>query len=493
MYCKIVVAIFLIYGGNIAGKENPELSPKIYFGFEPYYFTIQASYRDFYSGTVLERINLRESEPDQNLQSYRGRIQDTPSRFRFGVQGSFANFRIQLDLDLLSRPGGESEFYLGRNAFIGYKWKGSEWILGRRSFPHLEDSHPEYSFSDFGKIHQGPGWDFGRTNLDGIEGLGLIYTPLDQVVLEIYFLDLYRGFPIWESRQTPIFDLDPNPIGESGFRSRHGGQITARFFDTDLRSAFLYLNLGNWGPRSFDDQALYLKDGGDGDFLYRFEFQILKVWENFWIGLEYQIVRGVDKTFADPKRPERTLPIRGEAIFPQIGVRTKFLSVSWKGFLPNTGETSSDSESQVSMGYVGMGNSPFFGAFLSRELRYFPSAWVLESGLEQNTGFLEGRESAFGSQMRFEVLGETWVGSIYWDYLVPRKRIPGDRGEISLKKSDYTREFLSELGIGIESRSTIFDTNELTFGCEAYYLYSDSETNLSGTGIRIFAKVEFGI
>lgn len=411
---------------------------------------------------------------------------------RLGIQYWKVNDFAELDLDLslvANYPEEDFRFFLGKNAYVGFFLPmGSIWV-GRKE---LVEGTRKQTFTENKDDFRG---------LDGGEGLGLEILHWEDWTVQVFLWDYYRGFPVWEYQQTPIYNSIEKEKWKEGQRYRQGIRFVHEKGDTTWEGDFFYLNLGNWGITGRDDLELSEKEGGDGDHLYRFRmggnYQFEFLGKEFLLGMEYHLSRGLDKTFADPKRPERSMPIRGEAVVFRflIGeIDRNGWNLEAFAFLPNTPRTG-DSLEPLTMGYVGMGNPLHSGAFLTRELNFYPSAWVTEYGLEWNR-WEEGKWN--GGIRGAAGLGRLELGyrlkdyrlAFRGEYMLPRRIIPHDKGAVSIRKMDYENRFFAESGVRLEySNHTGNDSSVL--GVEASFLWSQENNDLSGTFLRVYGRYIF--
>lgn len=406
------------------------------------------------------------------IQGYRNR--NSSQVYRIGtevdVENEFA--KVEIQASFFSNPGQENGIYLGREAYLAFPIQGFTLNIGRKSFTN---KHPLSKTT--------------YTELDGTEGVSLDVEVWENIYWQISLWDSYRAYPIWEYNQTAVYDNLLKEEFRKGERSRHGTNFLWTSQYLDFTTDFYYINFGDWGRYASDDLNLQRKESGDGDFYHRTRIGLVAKWEGFRLSSMVHIARGLDKTFADPKRPERSLPIRGEAAQLEIGYFKKHVFTFLSGFVPNTMQTAS-SDQATTIGYVGMGNSPLAGAFLTRTMNVYPSAWVTEFGLESIQEIKGRRSSSFLGRWGAGYVWDPIQLSILIETLVPRIVQREDRGEISLRKVDYAKQTFSEATARIEY-IRISAATEFHFGMELSYLWTSKEVGIEGTGVRFYGGVLF--
>lgn len=437
--------------------------------WEPNFFSVQSFLPERISSGFEQ---LGPSEGDRSV--YRNRRQYSGQRLGLATrqESSWADLQMEVDL-IASYPDEELSFFLGRNAFVRFPIKNFEIWVGRREFYSPPN---QYSFA------------LGR-GIDGGEGLGFDVRYWENIAIQVFLWDYYRGFPLWEFNQTPVFMTDAKQDLKIGQRYRTGIRSVYANNGVKLEGDFFYLNLGNWGQNSRDDLRLRNTEGGDGDFLYRYRVFASVSFGLMEAGLGYHTVRGLDKTFSDPKRPERSMPIRGEAI--EISLRAEHLGFygEFYGFIPNTAETGESLE-PLTMGYVGMGSPISRGAFFNREVNVYPAAWVTEYGLEWNQGVLGRRESSAYGRIRLGWKRDSIEISLFGEYLLPRQLQAYDRGQISLQKRDYSKDFFAESGISFSYGNA--DTHYASYlGCDLSYAWTPEILGYRGSIIHAYGRFVF--
>lgn len=425
--------------------------------WEPNFYTIQSFEKD--SPTV---------------QGYRNRQNYFSHRLGTNIEQDSEFAELKLEIEIVGTiPNSTWDVYLGRNAYINFPILDFEFWVGRR-----EIVKPVSSI-------QKDGWN----GLDGGEGLGVEVKYWENTYIQVFLWDYYRGYPIWFYNQTRVYDSDVKIKYQKGERYRQGLRFLYIWQSLDLEGDFFYLNMGNWGERSQEDLSLKVKEGGDGDHLYRTRFGITMNSNLGYAQVRFHLTKGLDKTFADPKRPERSLPIRGEAVEIDSGLKYDKVSFRIQGFIPNTPITEK-SLAPVTIGYVGMGNPVTSSALLSREWSVYPSAWVTEYGLEWDISLIGGRTSALLARAEIGWENDFLDLGVLGEYISPRRLVPEDRGQISFKKSDYAPEFISEVGIWLRYGKNS-DEYSSHLGLEFSYLWTPKSIGVRGSIFRAYGRFVF--
>jgi hypothetical protein len=408
------------------------------------------------------------------VKGYRNRENSSSHRLGTNIEHDSEFAELNLEVELVGTiPNSTWDVYLGRNAFINFPILDFELWVGRR-----ELVEPVSKFKQ-------PNWN----GIDGGEGFGFEVRYWENVNVQVIIWDYYRAYPIWYYNQTKVYEADIKKKFSQGERYRQGLRFLYSWEYLDLEGDFFYLNMGNWGARSQEDLALKTKEGGDGDHLYRTRLGVTANSDYGYVGVKFHITKGLDKTFADPKRSERSLPIRGEALELDSGLEINKYSLRIQGFIPNTPITEK-SLAPLTIGYVGMGNPLTSGGLISREWSFYPSAWVTEYGLEWNNTLIGGRTSSLLARMELGWENDFLDLGVLGEYAIPRRLIPHDRGQISFKKSDYINEFISEAGIWMRygENSEEYSSH---LGAEFSYLWTPQTIGVRGTILRVYGRFVF--
>lgn len=417
--------------------------------------------------------SLQYLEKDQ-IQSYRNRT--SYQVYRIGmeveIENEFSNVSLESSyvLPISASSNDRGDIFLGRNAFITIPFRDFELNIGRKAFLNR---HPVQNHSA----------------LDGTEGISISVQYWENVFWEVTLWDIYRGFPIWEYQQTSVYKSEEKKEDMLGERSRYGTSFiyVSEFWEFD--ADFYYLNLGNWGRSSRDDLILNQKEGGDGDFYHRTRVGLTGKWEGFRIYFKPHFARGLDKTFSDPKRPERSLPIQGEAVQFELGYANDSFYSFISAFIPNTAKTG-ESNQALNIGYVGMGNHIAMGSYLTRVLDNYPSAWIGAYGLEYIHDTKGSRKSSMLASWNSGLHVYDWKIGFLIETLIPRIIQEKDRGQVSLRKVDYSKESFSEVTGILEYNKKSYSTS-ISLGLEVGYLWSTHDTNISGTSVRLYGRFQF--
>lgn len=465
---KFFSCIFLIFFLSLES-----LFAEVDFFFEP----------NLYSYQFIEKDLIQGYRNRNSAQVYRMGIDiDLENEFaRVEVQASFvppislSKDSTKLNTNSQNQPSGSEQtsgFFLGRDAYVAFPIQDFTVNVGRKSFINQHPlSHKRFS------------------ELDGTEGLSLNVDVWKNIYWQITLWDNYRGYPIWEYNQTEVYGARDKADLRKGERSRHGTSFLMTSEFIDFTADFYYLNFGSWGRYSQDDLNLQNRESGDGDFYHRTRLGLVGKWEGFRASTKVHFARGLDKTFADPKRPERSLPIRGEALQLELGYFSKEIFFFVSGFVPNSMQTST-SDQATTIGYVGMGNSPLEGAYLSRLMNIYPSAWVTEFGLESIQENKGRRSSSFLGKWGAGYFWEPFQISLFVETLIPRLLQAEDRGEISLRKMDYSKQSFSEFTGRFEYLQSTLST-KIRLGIELSYLWTTKEVEIQGTGVRVYGGFQF--
>jgi hypothetical protein len=455
-YSRLKILSFqIIFGIVIVIFINKPISANVDVYFQPNYYSIQ----------FLEKDQIQDYRNRSSYQVYRIGTE-------VEIEREYADIFLDCSytLPFSATNTNKGELFLGKNAFISVPFRDFELNIGRKAFLNR---HPIQNHS----------------GLDGTEGISISVQYWENVFWEVTLWDIYRGYPLWEYQQTTVYKAEEKKEELLGERSRHGTSFiyVSDFweFDTD----FYYLNLGNWGRSSRDDLVLRQQEGGDGDFYHRTRVGVTGKWEGFRIHFQSHFARGLDKTFSDPKRPERSLPIQGEAIRVEMGYSNDFLFSFLSAFVPNTAQTG-ESNQALNIGYVGMGNHLAMGTYLTRVLDNYPSAWIGAHGLENIIDVRGSRKSSMLASWKSGLIIYNWKLGILIETLIPRLIQAHDKGEISFRKVDYSKEAFSEVTGILEYNQRSF-SSATSLGIEVGYLWSSYTLNTSGTSIRLYGRFQF--
>lgn len=437
---------------------------------------------------------------EPNLYSIQDNSQWTRERNQYRNRESNYSFRLGISAELESSlaywEGGLNILWLAnskdsnkvsilpnQNAFVAFLFPFGDLWIGRKSFIQGQADYKQEQLGIY-------------RNQDGGDGVGIELDWIPKTVIQFYLYDFYFGFPIWHYNQTPVYGMEFWDYKSQ--RYRQGVRIFHSRQNWEFSGDVFYFFFGNWGRTAREDFQLNTLEGGDGDFLFRYRGKISYLSEKqrfgqINLGLEYHLVRGLDKTFSDPKRPERSLPIRGEAVA---------LDGNWKGdrpffhfylFLPNVQQTNESIE-PITIGYIGMGNPYTFSHFISRERGYMPSAWITAAGKEWNRW---DREFLIGNKAPASLVGwelgwiqNQWIWVGFGDWILPRRIPSNSKGQMSLRKQDYESYFLKEMGIRITYQILSFDS-QYQLGWEISHLWSQRDVPIGGTFIHLWGTVVF--
>ncbi|TGL59555.1 LA_2168 family protein [Leptospira sarikeiensis] len=366
-----------------------------------------------------------------------------PAMIRFLYENHSEKFQINLDWTVVTVNMSGLLFLPGENAYFGILYKNFLWGLGRKSDPK---TFPAWV-----------GWK------DGVEGI-FVETETNRIRVRFDLLDLYRGFPLFENqwlklqgrgnflpkiaRDELVQETNSSFYSESRYRA--GFTVSGNRDDRVLyQFRVRYLSLGDWGRFGSDTKESRSETiEGDRDYLVEWKFGIGFVWKYFYLSSDLFLSRGLDKTAYHPNRPERSLPISGEAVRLDLGFYNKNGKLSFFGFLPDREKRSSNGEI-LELGFVGMGSSPISNPLLQQVWGFYPSSWITERGLErEDTKFPGKRPAAFlGVRYEFDIFGI--FSSLHFTYISFLKEDISSSGSWSASKSILGNQWIREAGLQI--------------------------------------------
>ncbi|EQA37180.1 hypothetical protein LEP1GSC047_0761 [Leptospira inadai serovar Lyme str. 10] len=367
--------------------------------------------------------------------------------FWMNVKGELRrdSWEANLQADVFSVSDNRLKILPGNDAYFALLAKGFRWGFGRRSDPNSL-----------------PGWFYWK---DGVEGAFVETNDNGRFKVRFDVLDFYRGFPLAENNwllaqgrdsflpksarsELGLNSIPVKDLTQTEFRYRAGIGFWAReesgvFYNIGIR----YISLGNWGRFGKDVQeARSERLGGDKDYLTQVKTGIGFLSGPFFSLLEAFLVRGLDKTAYHPLRPEKSLPISGEAVRFDIGLQGFGWHFSAFGFLPNPDKRSKNGEI-LELGFVGMGTSPLPNPLLNQIWGWTPSAWITGAGLERDRSLFPTKRPAgvLGMQSSFRISHvKLGIRTSYIAFLPTEKE---SRGALSSSKEIFSNSFLREGGL----------------------------------------------
>jgi hypothetical protein len=339
-------------------------------------------------------------------------------------QGSKDNFKYDFGFSFAKRLKDSEQkdyLYISENAYIGFEAKKVDLLLGRKVFTN----------SNF----------FKDSKRDGVEGISAEYKPNEFFKINFYLVDFYRAFPIIER----LYFLDVKAIA-TGERIRHGLALEYNSSQIESKIQVLYLNLGNTGKYSKDEELT--KPNGDKDFLYNVNWNVF--WKNpyFVTGINLAISRGIDKTISNPERKERSIPISGELLELFFSTYIKFLQIKASSFLPDSDKKNKAGEI-LELGYIGMGAYPSTSFLMNQDLNFYPSGWVTGNGFEKTFSYQNGRWNSFWARLSFSIKFDKLSISLTGDHFTPRLNSGSSNGSLSIDRREFTKLFLAEATLDI--------------------------------------------
>ncbi|MBK8399033.1 MAG: hypothetical protein IPL26_27815 [Leptospiraceae bacterium] len=396
-----------------------------------------------------------ESRTSDNIIAAHGKFLGQKKQFEYNIHLTLTNrFNDKDYKDIL---------YLGENCYLSLPIQKFNIVFGRKRFDF--DSNIKSNWRD------------------GLEGVGIDTQISNEFRFSAYLVDFYRGYPLFEN--FFLFKNKDENI-QNGERFRHGLSLTYRKADLFSRIQFTYLNLGNWGNGTKDD--FRSQPIGDRDFIYTGSWNISNKSRYFIVGLEIQIVRGLDKTQSNSNRKEKSLPISGELVRLYFESYFKFFQTKFEIFLPDSDKQNLQGE-VLESGYIGFGSYPGKAFLLNQELNFYPSGWVTPSGLEKMDSFYSGRRNSFWSNLLFSAKLDDIHLILEGDYLIPRRNDGAATGSISFERRDYTKSFLFELTSSIFYDKRNSDGFFIRFNLSK--LYTSKDILLDGTSVFLQGGVIF--
>lgn len=410
--------------------------------------------------TIQEKIEkletiTTESRASDNIVAIHGKFAGNKNNFGYNIH-IILNKRFN-DKDY------KDILYLGDNCYLSLPIKKMEIVFGRFLFPQSKTIQSSWK--------------------DGMEGVGVKTQISDQFRFYVYLIDFYRGYPLFEK-----FFLYKNieEEKENGERFRHGLSLVYHKGNLFSKLHFTYLNLGNWGNGTRDD--LRSQPRGDSDFIYTGAWDISEQTKYFTIGMEIQVVRGLDKTQSNSARKEKSLPISGELVRVYFESYWKFFQTKLQIFLPDADKRNAQGETLES-GYIGFGSYPGKAFLLNQELNFYPAGWVTQGGLQKVDSVYGGRKNSLWTNLLFSMRLEDVFFILEGDYLVPRLTTGAATGSISFERGDYEKTFLFEL-----TGSILYDrrnSDGFFVRCNLSKLYTSKDILLDGTSAYLQGGIIF--
>lgn len=335
-------------------------------------------------------------------------------------------YQYNIQFDIFKKVNDKEKndfFYLGENLFFGISFPYFQIILGRKLF-----QNSNYNL---------------KTHKDGSEGLSIESQLNTKFSIHFHLVDYYRAYPLLIKE----FILNPEVSkSKNGNRLRHGFSLNYTSQTLFASIFFRYLNLKNWGNFSEDDP--YLKDSGDGDYIYHAGFNFNKQIKNISLGVDIVFSRGLDKATYHPNREENSIPVSGESINISIEYKYKIFYFSTNIFLPDRDKRTKEGE-LLETGFIGMGTHPGNSILISQYLNYYPAAWVTQNGMQKNDAVYLGRRNSLWIHVNTGFKIKNFLLHFKYDYYVPYKIVKSSTGTISVKRENFEKYFIAEGSIGL--------------------------------------------
>lgn len=425
---------------------------------------LSAEYRvDMISGYKRAIVDKIEGNKTVTTES---RYSDNLVAVHGNFSGSKSNFEYKVHF-ILNKRFNDKDYkdilYLGDNCYLLLPVKKLQFTFGRKLFPT----------SPFET----------RNWKDGMEGFGVETKVSNVFRFHVFFVDFYRGYPLFDK-----FFLYKNIADDiqNGERFRHGLSLVYEKDNIYSKFHFTYINLGNWGNGTKDD--LKSQPAGDSDFLYNAVLSLSNKGKYFTSGIEFQLARGLDKTQSNTNRKEKSIPVSGELIRIYFESYLKFLQTRIELFLPDSDKKNAQGE-VLESGFIGMGSFPGNAFILNQELNYYPSGWITPSGLQKVDSIYNGRRNSFWAHGFLSARFEDVFFILQGDHLTPRKIAGSSTGNISLKKDDYEKSFLFELTGSIRYDRRNIDGFFIQFNISK--LYTSKDILIDGTSAFLQGGVFF--
>ncbi|MCB1193664.1 MAG: hypothetical protein H7A23_24515 [Leptospiraceae bacterium] len=335
-------------------------------------------------------------------------------------------YLYNVQFDVFKKVNSEKKndfFYLGENCYLGIVFSRFQITLGRKLFENSSKNLKSYK--------------------DGSEGIGVETQITKNFKLKFQFVDYYRAYPLLEKN----FMINPEvEKTNNGNRIRHGFSVDYET-ETFYASLFIkYLNLKNWGLLSKDDP--YLKDSGDGDYIYHTGVSLRKTIFNLSLGMDAILSRGLDKATYNPYRQENSIPISGELVTLSLDFEYKFFSTHFHVFLPDRDKRNKEGE-LLETGFIGMGSYPGNSFLISQYLNYYPTGWITQNGMEKQEAIYLGRNNSLWAYMEMSFVIKQFQLTLKYDYFIPYKVSDSSTGTISVKREDFEKFFVAEETIAL--------------------------------------------
>lgn len=370
---------------------------------------------------------------------------------------------VQIQFKWMAKDQTSSpSIYLGENLYFSIPVQSVRLIFGRKLF-----SNPVVQ-----------SWK------DGWEGLLLEGKLSDSITYGVVLIDFYRGFPLLQKEY--LTDLSKENNLKLGERYRHALYLNYVDKLLSMNFYFKYLNLGNWGVHS--NEVKESRPSGDNDFIYTTGFQFGYKYNSFGIYTGVEVTRGIDKTVYNYSRKEKSIPFSGELFTLNLRYQSESMRINWTGFLPDRDKTNAQGEI-LELGYVGTGSYPQSGILIGQVLNYHPSMWIAPTGLEKSNGILGARNQSFLSILQGEYLINRFSLGVGWDYVLPYLITASSKSEMSIRKADFSRQFISETYFKLQYGDKKSDQFYMSLTLSR--MFSSKTLKLESNLIQISASVLF--
>jgi hypothetical protein len=377
------------------------------------------------------------------------------------LENDKTHYNLNLTIRKKTKADEQGKLFFGENLNFGITFSKFSIFIGRKQFSSQYLSDPNWK--------------------DGVEGITLETKFKNNSVLNLYLFDIYRGYPLFRNEFSLENINDPLTKGN---RQRYSLEYSnfSNFISFNFHSQFLHF--GNWGKYAEDDPNK--ANLGDGDFLYSnsFTFKIKKNILNSSISLLSS--RGLDKTPFNKERASRNLPMTGEAINFGLEIDSQKWKIGGLIFLPDSNKRNEQGE-LLDYGYIGTGSFLPEGFLLSQGIKFIPSNWVTNNGLERNESFDTSRQNSFYGKGKLSLLFNEYKLHLLAEHIIPYKKNIPLNGQIYTDRKYFSKESLTELSLIFSIGEVRNQSTFLQFQISS--LTSTEQIGLRGTSLFIIGGI----